>query len=603
MFNDKGKSMGLRQLSILIVGLVGLMASAFSFALGLGEVTLKSSYNEPLNAEIRLLQPQNLSAEEMLISLASQEDFTRIGLDRDFFLTDLRFSIVITNPNNAYIKVTSTKPVQEPYLNFLVDLQWPSGRLLREYTVLLDLPVFEAEQPVQVAVAPPVSAPLPVPVVKVVKPVAPAVSPPVSRPAEISPPANAQPLPDRVLASNSSKFSNIEDAADSFIRTLSRQAAERQSSFEIQPPPVAKTEQYVPNKQVAAPVPIKQEDLTSSSTSKKVIRTESITSLASAKQIEARRKELEREGGAPVPRPIESFPLASRPKDSLLVKDGDTLWAIALQLRPSSSVSVQQTMLALQEANPTAFIGNNINLLRKGQVLRAPSLAEIEQTSFKQAVAAVRQQTQAWKQQAQAPVLSAVPARAPKKSAAIKQQGRLTLGSADSKDKGKVVKGAGASGKGESLQNDLAIAQEELDKAARVNSNLKTRVAELEEQIKTLEGLVTLTNDQFKALELTTAKVSQDKLPVNIEPVPATSEQNAPADDSVAEKIVDGQDIDATLTTDTNTSETLIAKIMATVTEHIQLVGIALLALLLLIWFIVRSTNDDGDDDFNSQKS
>ena len=55
---------------------------------------------------------------------------------------------------------------------------------------------------------------------------------------------------------------------------------------------------------------------------------------------------------------------------------GDTLWNIALRVRPNDSVSVQQTMLALQRANPDAFINNNINLLKAGYVLRIPDVRE-----------------------------------------------------------------------------------------------------------------------------------------------------------------------------------------------------------------------------------
>ena len=229
--------MQLPQLSKIIVLLIGLLASSFVFSLGLGDITLKSSYNEPLNAEIRLLQPQEFSESEILLALASSEDFSRVGLDRDFFLTGLKFTVVLDDRDNAYVKVTSRQPVQEPYLNFLVDMQWPSGRLLREYTILLDLPLFEGESvaaaPINVPQVDVVNEPAPAP--KIQEVIEPVEKAPEQLKVNSPEPAVIEPAPARDLASRSDSFSDLDDAANSFIKTLSRQAAERQSSFEVQP--------------------------------------------------------------------------------------------------------------------------------------------------------------------------------------------------------------------------------------------------------------------------------------------------------------------------------------------------------------------------------
>ena len=77
-----------------------------------------------------------------------------------------------------------------------------------------------------------------------------------------------------------------------------------------------------------------------------------------------------------------------------LTGPGDTLWTIALKVRPNDSVSVQQTMLALQRLNPEAFINNNINLLKAGHVLRIPDAGDIREDSTQEAVAEVRAQNQ-----------------------------------------------------------------------------------------------------------------------------------------------------------------------------------------------------------------
>ena len=79
-----------------------------------------------------------------------------------------------------------------------------------------------------------------------------------------------------------------------------------------------------------------------------------------------------------------------------VIGPGDTLWAIALKVRPSNRISVQQTMLAIQRANYGAFINNNINLLKAGHVLRIPTSSEMQEDTFAEAVREVRFQNEEW---------------------------------------------------------------------------------------------------------------------------------------------------------------------------------------------------------------
>ncbi|SFH27750.1 FimV/HubP family polar landmark protein [Pseudomonas sp. NFACC45] len=112
---------------------------AFASALGLGEITLHSALNQPLRADIALVDVTGVSESDLSASLASPDDFSRAGVERVFFLNSLRFTPVLRG-ERSYIRVTSSKPVEEPFLNFLVQLNQPNGRLLREYTVLIDPP-------------------------------------------------------------------------------------------------------------------------------------------------------------------------------------------------------------------------------------------------------------------------------------------------------------------------------------------------------------------------------------------------------------------------------------------------------------------------------
>ncbi len=129
------------------------LVSGIAQALGLGEATVQSALNQPLRAEIELVNVRDLQPSEIIANLAPREEFLRVGVDRVFFLSDLRFKVVYKDNGKAVIQVTSSKPVREPYLDFLVEVTWPNGRLLREYALLIDPPTYSLEvpQPVQPA--------------------------------------------------------------------------------------------------------------------------------------------------------------------------------------------------------------------------------------------------------------------------------------------------------------------------------------------------------------------------------------------------------------------------------------------------------------------
>lgn len=130
-----------KQALVVLVSLVSFIGSAFG--LGLGDINVKSNLNDPLVAEIPLLRLQGLSPGEILPSLASNDDFRRAGIERNFFLSNVQFLVVENEMGQPVIQLSTRQPVREPFLNFLVEVNWPSGRLLREYTILLDPPVFD----------------------------------------------------------------------------------------------------------------------------------------------------------------------------------------------------------------------------------------------------------------------------------------------------------------------------------------------------------------------------------------------------------------------------------------------------------------------------
>jgi FimV-like protein len=119
--------------------LLGSLLAGQAYALGLGNITLQSHLNEPLTAQIQLVAMGDLSANEVLVNLAPQEDFDKAMVERSYLLNGLLFQLDFSDSRNPAIIVTTSDPIREPSLNFIVELRSPSGRVLREYTLLLDI--------------------------------------------------------------------------------------------------------------------------------------------------------------------------------------------------------------------------------------------------------------------------------------------------------------------------------------------------------------------------------------------------------------------------------------------------------------------------------
>ncbi|WP_275544789.1 MULTISPECIES: FimV/HubP family polar landmark protein [unclassified Pseudomonas] len=394
---------------VLAIAAASALSSGMAHALGLGEVTLQSSLNQPLVAEIELLEVRDLASNEVIPNLASPEEFIKAGVDRQYFLTDLKFTPVLKPNGKSVIRVTSSKAVREPYLNFLVEVLWPNGRLLREYTLLLDPPLYSPQTTVAAAPQLPIAAPAPAPRATVA-PSAPA-------------PSSAAP--------------------------------------------------------------------------------------------------------APAPRPAAPAP-ASRAiaGNEYRTTANDTLWEIAQRVGGGSSVN--QTMLAIQDLNPDAFIGGNINRMKSGQVLRLPDEQQIRSRSNAEAVAQVAEQNAAWREG------RAVASRQ------LDATRRTTAGSApataESADSLKLVAAeAGQSTRGsdtgsansKALTDKLAVTQESLDSTRRENAELQSRVGDLQSQLDKLQRLVELKDSQL-------AKLQAD---LSAAPAPAAADEpvaQAPATDAPA---------------------------------------------------------------------
>lgn len=287
--------MVLRKLAVALLS-VGVMLPGLGHALAVKDVQTKSALGEPFQAEVELAELGDLNADEIRVSLATQEDFERLGIERVYFLSDLQFDVVVNQGGRSFIRITTAKPVREPYLDFVVRIAWPGNTRLQEVTALLDPPV-----------------------------VADAAAPDVSQ-AVSSAPATAPVTP----APEAAPVAPV-------------------TSQELPPQPV-----------VAVPAPEKKS--------------------SPARPVKAE----------PAPAATAAAP------DSYRTQSGDTMSKIAQQFRPDSA-STAQTMVAIQRANPRAFAGDNINQLKRGQVLRIPSESEIRSVSAQEAASSVREQTDAWR--------------------------------------------------------------------------------------------------------------------------------------------------------------------------------------------------------------
>jgi pilus assembly protein FimV len=193
--------------------------------------------------------------------------------------------------------------------------------------------------------------------------------------------------------------------------------------------------------------------------------------------------------------------------------DADTLLDIAQQVRPVASVTLQQTMLAIQALNPDAFIDDNINRMRSGQVLRVPNREEIEATDTSTAASEVARQNQAF---ADLQPLAAPAQDEPDTQAAPQDQLSVITAEDAAFD---ATSGAGELDDEQNaeldrriaeLENQLALRQEEADRARIEREELDSRLADLEAQIEAAQEIIRLQDMQLAQLQESLAEAAAE---------------------------------------------------------------------------------------------
>jgi pilus assembly protein FimV len=452
-------------LNTLAAAVISAVLFSSAHAAGLGKLTVLSSLGQPLHAEIELTSVSKEEAGALTVKLASTEAFRQANIEFNPVLFTLRFAIE-QRAGKQKIRVTSTQPVNEPFVDILLELGGSNNRLVREYTFLLDPADLRKGQPVQVAVpaarTPPLAAP-------------------ASQPTAPSAPVT-EPVPEPELA----------------------------SSQDPQPAPPSKGE-FVPR-------PAPPENAVA---------------------------------------PVEKPPVIAQDATTAehAVKRGETLGKIARQVR-QEGVSLDQMLVALQRANPHAFIGNNMNRLRVGQILSVPDAQTAGSVKNSEARALVVAQAADFSRY-QNKLAAHVADAAPQESEESKQSatGKIVAkveenptAATESKDKLKLSKSgaAVAMAAGTAAKGSKVAAADAEDKIAKEKAlaEANARVKELEKNVGDLQKLLEFKNkdlaDKQKQIDLAAkaaAKAEAAALaspPAAAAPVVPAAEIPAPATPAAA---------------------------------------------------------------------
>ncbi|MEJ2362124.1 MAG: FimV/HubP family polar landmark protein [Gammaproteobacteria bacterium] len=447
-------------------------------ALGLGNIKMDSALNEPLMARIQLLSANSDDIKGLNVKLASREAFMRAGVDRTQLLSKIKFNIV-KKGGKYYVVLTTAQSIREPFLNFLVELNWKNGRMLREYTVLLDPARTAGQQETAQA---------------------PETTPPVSQTAAATP--TPAPVPTSPFAGGDEPSQPIAAPAPSPAPTTTTTAKAEQPESPLLPagpinetsPKTAKQETPAPApapapSEAAAPAPapaaVPEQPFEAKSQDSGVLFP--AIPLTAYKETGPTGPAATTSKQAAAPEP--AMPSTGGELDYGITKKGDNLWDIAEKLKPNNQVTIYQVMMALQKSNPKAFVNGNIHRLKVGQVMRIADPSLLSAMSKAQARKQYQAQTQDWQnylasrgnkvprqvinagEQTQASTSSGVPS------------GQLTLSTPQSQ---KMGAGTGSSETESTNSSDVALLEQQARKAMQEAKTQRKKNAEL---MKKLDGL------------------------------------------------------------------------------------------------------------------
>ena len=402
------------------------LSSTVSYALTLGDIEMRSALNQTMDAQIRLQPSSPSELTGLRVQLASQDAFSRAGLQRSAALNDLKFQVDESIPGSPVIRVTSSRPVVEPFLNFLLEVDWSSGRMVREYTVLLDPPVFLAPEQSQRAAITDSTAQRASDVAGV--PVA------IDRTPTTTVDLTDQGTIDSVLSGgeivtlDSDTFTSsdvvvIGEDATGFeaptgtsivTETVTETVGETVNSTFIGEFEVidasggageyveGSTTQFAEEtfQPIAGETELGGDVVTLTDTSSSVVTPSNIFVETIGEfdvQVLGDTREVSNSEGAVFVAQETTVSGNTATDGEVRVRSGDTLSQIA-RANAVDGTTTQQMMLALLDANQQAFINGNINLLKAGAILRIPDASSISSLSQAQALTEVAQQEKLWQE-------------------------------------------------------------------------------------------------------------------------------------------------------------------------------------------------------------
>ena len=544
-----------RKLAVILAAAMMVLMPMAAHALGFGNLTLHSALNEQLDADIELLSPTEDDLANIKVKLASTSAFERAGIERTALLTELRFKVKELDNGNYVVHLTTRIPVREPFMNFLLELEWQNGRMLREYTMLLDPPGIAKKQPtmVEAPVAAPEVVPEPTPVAA---PFAEAEPEVVAEPELIQPeaaPVDAMPLPEPAAEPEIVQPEPVQAEAEPLPGDTAPVAEEIAMPMGDEVAPT-EAETFEDDSQLFPSVPLTS--YKESASDDGIVEVE-----AEAEMADAPATELDS-----VTEPAsDSTAVAGGQLGDLdygIVQKGDNLWTIAEKLRQDDqSLTVYQVMMALLRSNPDAFVNGNVNRLKVGHVLRIEDPTMLADISAVDAAREYQSQTAIWEEYRQSvaqrasdqPIIGSEVSET--ETEVVDAGGELTLSSPET-TQGELQGGTGVSE--EAVNNDILTLQDELrqvsDDAAAMrgqNSELNSKLRELEDELSTKQRSISLQDDELAALQQqlsnlkgdvasqTSAEIAQEETAaLQEEPV---VEQQSPNDITTESGLADSQ--------------------------------------------------------------
>lgn len=496
-----------RKLTSALIG-AGMLIPGIAGALGLGGIELNSGLNQPLDADIRLSRVGDLIEDEIRIKLAGYDDFEKAGVERVFFLTGFKFDVQIMPDGSGVIHLTSKKPVKEPFLNFIIEMQWPQGRLLREYTVLLDPPVFN--QQAQLLLIHPPTTTNEVPVQQEIVQ--------ASEVAEIEDDI-AEEVFAKVPADDIDISSDLDDEKLDYEDIAGEEIADEDELLSSVDEGEKKTDSFELSEEDESSLEdsdyLEEEESTLSEDAESTLSEESTSEESTFSDESESLEETESIIASPSPLPSVSM-VSPEPLPGTYGKivRNENLWQISNKVKPAG-LTAQQTMMAIKKLNSQAFIHDNINYLREGHILRLPTFEEISEIDAQVAVRMVAEQNRQWVAAKNAEKTDSLDSMPLEDGAYAEFQPEVDKNESDARLKLLAANTYSATESGSlgardgdegganvaRIQDKLLQTEENLDRSELENQELTSRLNEVEAQVETSNEIIELKDSQIAALQ------------------------------------------------------------------------------------------------------